>query len=222
MPNALITAQFISTTSFSVATTGGGGASSAFVAGTKYATVADVVAKLNTDLTGHVTFAWDETTGDISVTWDVSPNTLTWNSSELQTYLGFDDAVISQVDTSNDGPPLGWWYGQVATPWGPTRRYITDDVVSDFGRTTTSENTGVIEEGTIRLWLHRRSDADFSGTMEDAYAVADEWAAYPLTLTDADSNEREMVVANGWEFAPQLLDDETVYVDMEAQSWESA
>jgi hypothetical protein len=222
MPNVLITAQFIGTTSFSVATTGGGGASSAFTAGTRYPTVQDVIDKLNTDLAAHVTFAWDSTTGDITVAWDVSPNTLTWNSAELQAYLGFDDAVISQVDTSNDEPPKGWWYGAVATPWGAGRRYNMDDVASDFGRTTAHESSGVLEEGTIRLWLHRRQDADFAGTMEDAYAVADEWAAYPLTLTDAQGNERQMVVADGWEFAPQLLDEDTVYLDMEAQSWQPA
>ena len=219
MANVLITAQLIPTSSFSVETTGGGGASSAWTAGTRYATVADVVAKLNTDLTGHVVFAWDETTGDIAIAWTVTPNTLTWNSSELQAFLGFADAVISQADTSTDSPPLGWWYGAVASPWGAQRRYSTDDVSSDFGRTTASENTGVVEEGSIRLWLHRRQDADFAAAMEDSYAVADEWAAYPLTLIDDDGNEQEIVVSDGWGFAPQLLDDETVYLDLEAQSW---
>ena len=219
MADVTIVAQFTPTESFSVVTTGGGGDSSAWTAGAVYATPEEVVAKLNADLTGHVAFAYNRTTGKITVSWPVSPNTLAWNSSELQDYLGFDDAVITHEHGNNDDPPLGWWHGAVATPWGSARVYEMDDVPSAYGRTVASQDTGQRDKGSIRLWLHRRQDADFAAAVEDAYVVADEWVANPLTLTDDDDNERAMVIMDGWEFSPESIDEDTVTLDLEAVSW---
>jgi hypothetical protein len=204
--------------SFTVTTTGGAAPSCSFTAGVQYLAPDDVIARLNATLGALVTFAIDDTTGLVSVTWGTSPATLTWGNSDLSDYLGFG-GNLTHADTVGVQPVEGWWYGKAAGPWGLSRRIDSDDVISNYGRATMVDRVGYYETGKIEIWLHRSIDGTFLDSMAAAYDLAVAWAANPIAIDDGSGTYRPCVLVDSWEFAPQSLDPETVYLELEVITW---
>jgi len=193
-----------------------------WTAGTEY-TLAGVVARLNATFGAYLLFAVTPATGMVVVTPYTPPYTLTWGHSTLATMLGFAGAhlvSIDQTDTASDGPCLAYWQGKAATPWGHTASTEIDDVVSPYGRLTVTGSGSQRTTGNVHLWIHRRGDsATFADDLTRLYLWADQAARHPLTLTDNWGTVTYHVLAEGWECAPKLLDDETLLLEVETVSW---
>jgi len=203
---------------FSVTTTGGGGPSCSFTAGDQYLTPDDVITRLNAQLAALVTFALSDSTGLVSLTWHATPATLTWGNTDLRDYLGLT-GNLTDADTVGDAPCLGWWSGTSGGPWGLSRKVDVDDVVSAYGRAAMVDDVGYYETGKLTIWLHRSIDGDFVAQVDGAYETADAWAASPIAVDDGGGTYLPCVLLPSWEFAPQSLDPDTVYAELEVITW---
>jgi hypothetical protein len=189
-------------------------------------TAQEVVARLTAAFSTRVSFSIDNAVGIVHLTHPIGivpPFTFAFGHASLQQFLGFSAPTFDQTKTDGDDYVLGWWHGHVATPWAATGREEWDDVVNVAGRTTQTGTGSERQQVSIRLWLHRRSDATtFLADLTRAYQAADDWVDGPLSLTEADDTDHWWALSEGWEMAPLSLDAVTVALDVEGQEWQSA
>jgi hypothetical protein len=212
-----ITAAYGVPTSFSSTL---GALTLAWTGGVSYAPLQLVLDRLNIAFGAACTFALNPLNGKVIVTPVAPPYTLVWGQSSLPLLLGFTAhlVTIDQTVTQSDTAVLGWWSGAAASPWGVSEKRELADVVSLTGRLTVTALP--VRTSVCRLWLHRRNDDLSCDEALDAfYQVVQVWAAYPLALTDEAGITTSHVLVEGWECAPQLLDVDTVYLDLETQQW---
>lgn len=200
-----------------------GGVSKDWTAGATF-TPAGVVAALNGVLSPEaVTLSLDNSTGLVSVTWgegethDLELGT----DPTLHLFLGFSSSLVANGTAVAESPCLGWWHGQVATPWGGRTTRKSQDVGSQWGRNRASESS-VETTGSMKLWVHRRDSlTTFAADLADIYSLTDLWVRSPIEIVDQYGNSTVHTIAESWECAPELLDDQTVTLAVETSRWES-
>lgn len=199
----------------------------AWSAGVRYQRPHEVIARLNAVFSPAVcTFALSDDDGTIAITPIAVAYTITWGDESLPLLLGFTGAHLTSIDETvlaGDRVCLGYLHPHVARLWGHRSKLTLDDVVSIYGRTNVAAFDGKRVEGDMRVWLHRHNDAaNFETSLRAAYLAASEWCLGAISLTDRWGDVSNHVVVEGWEFAPESLDEETVSADMSTVAWEDS
>jgi hypothetical protein len=189
-------------------------------AGTRYSP-AELVARLTLAWSAKVIITIDDTTGKVVLTPALGQSyTIEWGSTELRDYLGFASGLIDQTKATGDYPVRGWYRAAIAAPWGAANSsWQSEDNVNWDGRIHQSDPCAVQTTGSIRLWVRRKEDvATLGAALSALYSAADEWVG-GLCVLVTDAGESEHCIADGWECAPELLDQGTALIQVETMTW---
>lgn len=187
-----------------------------FAVGDEFATVDEVLTKLNASFGAWIEFTIDAD-GYVSIALTSGTEyDLTWGAGqEARDYLGYT-GDLDELTPDATNQVAGWWTGNAIMPFGlfATDRYR--DVANWHGRLNTDGDHGR-RTGTITLWANTSQvDADFETNMARIYALCLEWAGCMFTLVDSYAGTVTPCYATeGWVPSPYLMDEYRVSLDVE-------